>query len=191
MGYRRVQVDGPDGIEEFSIRISDQGFNQWVAARDSLRPTGVPDRPPDVDTDTVRVWVPHPGEEELPYFIRQREQEAAGIEPILTMVWRAGPLSVRLFVTGFADGVIQLDCYQQHDGAQLAHVGEEHPADQDPNEVWEAIESLIITVDGKEGWPKLPEVTDYQDFTEMEASRELARAEVKLGFINPLPEGKA
>lgn len=190
MPYRRVQVDGPDGGEAFSIRITDEGFESWLQARASLRERGTPDRPPDIDTETLRVWVPHPGEEELPYFRDQREKEDQGIDPILTMVWRQGPTSVRLFVTGFADGTIQLDAYQIHAGAQLAHVGREHPPTDDPNEVWADVEGLIELIDSK-GWPRPPDITDYDDFKAMDVMRELAKAEVAIGFINPLPEGQA
>lgn len=185
MTYRQVVI----GDEHWSVRISDASVEQWLGIREQLRMAGYPDRPPDVDTPTIRAWVERPGEETLPYFSQRREQEAAGYFPVITMAWHAGGLMVNLYVTGFADGSFNLDAYQTHNGAQLAHVGVQAEPEGDLDEFWDRAEELMAEVDSK-GWlPDEPAVTWPWDFEAIEAELELATADAKLGFVNPLPEG--
>lgn len=53
MPYRDFTL--PDG-SMVRTRISDEGTLAWYKERDELAKKGYPDRPPDVDTDTMRSW---------------------------------------------------------------------------------------------------------------------------------------
>jgi hypothetical protein len=182
---RVVKIDGR--MEHFSVRVTDAAFAEWLGSRNRLRQQGFPDRPPDVDTPTIRAWVERPGEGGLPYFEQQREQEASGVFAILTMAWHAGDFMVKLYVTGFRDGSIHVDAFQSHQGIEIAHVGHQHGTEEDPDVVWADVEALIEMTDAK-GWVEgEPRVTWLSDFQAIDDELELARAEAGVGF--PVPAG--
>lgn len=69
MPYRNLVITNDRGeTESFLARISEEAVNEWLSDRARLRAEGSPDRPPDVDTATLRGWIQHPGETDHPYF---------------------------------------------------------------------------------------------------------------------------
>lgn len=69
-------------VEQFTVTITDDGIREWLAEREQLRVKGYPDRPPDRDTETLRVWEQHPGEADLDYFrTTQRATYVSELDP--------------------------------------------------------------------------------------------------------------
>ena len=69
MPYRTLRLLTQEGLPEtFWVRVPDPAVEAWLAERPRLRAQGYPDRPPDLDTPTLRAWLPRPGEGTLPYF---------------------------------------------------------------------------------------------------------------------------
>ena len=69
MPYRRIRLPSESGHPEpFWVRVPNGAVVEWLGERDRLRADGYPDRPPDIDTPTLRVWLPRPAELGLPYF---------------------------------------------------------------------------------------------------------------------------
>lgn len=180
---RIINVNGQ--MEHFSVRVSDAALAEWLGVRARLREQGFPDRPPDVDTPTIRAWVERPGEEDLPYFQKERAKAEGGVFAILSMAWHSGDFMVKLYVTGFGTGAIHIDVFQSHQGVEVAHVGHQHGPEADPDAVWADVESFIEMTESK-GWVEgEPKVTWLSDFQAIEDELELARAEAGLGFAVP------
>jgi len=58
--YRPVHLTIGHRTETLWSRVSDEAVIAWLAERPYLRSRGYPDRPPDVDTPTVRLWLARP-----------------------------------------------------------------------------------------------------------------------------------
>ena len=185
---------GPDGTPEetFYIRISDEGFAEWARDREVLRQQGYPDRPPDVDTETLRAWLPHPGEEGHPYFnehpVPSADERAQMAFPVLSIGWRGSDDSrMRLVLIADVDGGFV--CEIQSDGG----VGweREYPKEMGVNAVWadveEQIERLNETVENADP-DAMVRVTTYADYEAFDAEMLLARSEIEHGFQS-LPAG--
>src|SRR3990170_7630913 len=100
--YRPVTIPTARGPETFHARIDDRAVGAWLAERPRLRACGYPDRPPDVDTPTLRLWLPRAEEVELPYF-RDVEQAARVVDvfPVVTASWHdLGGSVTKVLVTG-------------------------------------------------------------------------------------------
>ncbi len=189
MNYRRITIDN----ETFEVRISRDGFDEWLADRESLRMNGAPDRPPDVDTENLRAWLPHPGEEDHPYFVEHpvptAEQAAELAFPVLSVSWKSMDGSrLRLLVIGEMDGAFV--CHVQSD----AGIGfrRDYPAEMGPDAVWTDIEEQVIAfsdrVNNLDPMASV-KVTAYGYYLDFYAEMMAARADIDRGFINPLPEG--
>jgi hypothetical protein len=194
MPFHRVVVSRPDGTtEEFSARISVRGVDEWLAERDNLRLAGYPDRPPDVDTVTMRMWACRPGEEDLPYFTQERERVASGVFPVLTLWWVSETgIDTRVAVSGWPDGGFSTDVMLLQPDGMLPIIHKDYQPDDDPNKVWDDIENLIGRVEEQGGWNEdCPRTTWLWDFEEAAFALEVARVEHMRGFVNPLGEGRA
>lgn len=76
--YRPISLPSPNGLPETHwVRVTDAAVAEWLRERARLKHRGYPDRPPDVDTATLRAWLPRLGEGTLPYF-RGRLAPSAG-----------------------------------------------------------------------------------------------------------------
>lgn len=186
MTYRRA-----DNNDVFYTRISESGFRDWDAQREDFVAEGKPDRPPDVDTETLRAWLPHPGEYHLPYFqshpmlLDGSPREVSF--PVLTLSWSGAPGRLRLFVVGDDDGAFNVRVQHSDQGVMLLDVGRDYPKEMDADAVWGDIEHQIEQLGGV--YPEPPRITTYTDFASFEAEMELARGDIDRGFVNPLPEG--
>ncbi len=91
MPYRRVVLHAATGSEVVLVRVPDAAVTEWLRERDRLREHGYPDRPPDIDTPTLRAWLPRRREERLPYFRGRGSLRALteSVFPVLTATWHA------------------------------------------------------------------------------------------------------
>lgn len=195
MPYRTVQLLSRDGqCETFRVRVSDRAVAEWLLERAVLRHRGYPDRPPDVDTLTLRAWLPRVGEVTLPYF-RDLPTRSAGIGdaptfPVFTATWhRPNGVTTKVLVTGFGDGSF-LSRVVIVNAAGDCPVDKAHRLgpDVDPNTVWAEIETIVAAVnEAPMGWqPRDPMVTTYADFLALDTEVETAEAEARAaGLLAP------
>jgi hypothetical protein len=178
--YRRVHLINGDKTEVLWSRVSDQATVTWLSERARLRARGYPDRPPDCDLPTIRVWVEHDGEAMLPYF-RERAAEAAleGAFPTYVVAWHAPDDSgVKLIVTGLADGsLISRVVLEDPSGKRTVDKAHRYPPEDDPNDVWDAVVRVIGFVNEAGYWDGEPLITDYLEFVALDAELEAARAD--------------
>lgn len=182
----RVIVAGPHGIERFTIRITDSAFEEWLAQRDELVEQGCPDRPPDVDTATLRAWVMHPGEESHPYFLNRANRELPEGFPVWFGSWH-GPNGERTLVQviGYDDGGFTCDVTED-DQPTMRYRWE--PED-DPADIATALDRITEGVANSRPWKENePLVTTYDEFLVFEQEMALAKAEAARGFLT-LPDG--
>ena len=195
MPYRTLRLLNQDGFPETHwVRVDDRAVAEWLPERARLRHRGYPDRPPDVDTLTLRAWLPRPGEAALPYF-RARPARSAGtgdalVFPVFTATWhRANSTTTKVLVTGFGDGSF-LSRVVIVDESGNCPVDKAHRLgpDLDPDAVWEEIETIVRAInEAPMGWePRDPMVTDYGDFLDLDGEVETAEAEARAaGLLAP------
>lgn len=200
MGSWTAQVVGDDGtVEEFTVRISEEGFEEWLEQREVLTALGRPDRPPDVDTPEMRHWLRHPGEPNTPYFQETERQQRAYVEngmfSVAGVSWSAGPNdATRLRIVGGMDGSFYVAVLAVIGGAPVEGrlPYREYPPEMDANAVGDDIEEMLMSLNSV-GVAMIAEplVTTYSDWLALEAEIELAAADIARGFANPLAEGRA
>lgn len=192
----RVTVVSPDGTtEEFLVRIDHPAFDEWIRDRDGLRAAGFPDRPPDVVTETVRLWVPHAGEEALPFWqdhtVDDPGEERYGI---VRYAWRTDDrlTFAEVAVIGNPDGSMDAHLHLVLSGMEMPEWNRHFEAIEDPTKVGAEVEGMaamaaempVVT------WERVL-VTDYAEFSWVDQERQLAIADAARGFPSPLPEGRA
>jgi hypothetical protein len=189
--YHRVSIQNRDTgeVETFLARISPRGLAEWLANRDLLRAEGKPDRPPDVDSETLWTWVPWPGEEHLPFFHDwPAVAERGDTEAVYSISWRShsGDRRAVLQVTASTDPAHGYIVNFSASDAK-GDLGKEYPVDDE--DMWEEVEGLIAKVNADAGW-EVPKVTTYTDARWFESEMAVAEAEVAAGFL-AMPEGRA
>jgi hypothetical protein len=194
MAYRRITVIDPAGPpERFAVRVSDASVAEWLSERPRLRAEGYPDRPPDVDTATMRAWVARPDEQALPYFAKRGAappDPAGPAFPVFAAVWHGHDgLCAKLLLLGLVDGGF-LCRVTVTDGAGSPEVDEAHRLgpELDPAAVWDEVETLVAFIDAVPmGWqPGDPLVSDYLDFQSFEAAVAEAEADAQAaGLLAP------
>jgi hypothetical protein len=195
MPYRPIILPAEKGHPETHwVRIPDAAVAEWLAERAGLRRRGYPDRPPDIDTPTLRAWVPRLGEATLPYF-RNLPARSAGtgdrlIFPVFTATWhRPNSTTTKVLVTGFGDGsflsrVVIVDPSGDCPVDKARRIG----ADVNPDAVWAEVERIVAFInEAPMGWqPRDPMLTTYLDFLDLDAETELAEAEARTaGLLAP------
>lgn len=187
MPFRTTRIRTPAGaVEVFDVRIPDPAVVAWLLERDDLRARGYPDRPPDVDTRTLRAWLARPGEERLRYFL---DHAAAPSEvgildtfPVFMAVWTSPHGTARVMVTGYANGYFENRVtLVNSDGECPVDAGRPLPADLDPDAVWAEIEAVVSHLnEAPAGWgPDGPLVTTYRDFLAFDGEVRVAEAEAR------------
>ena len=186
MPYRpvRLVVEGASP-KTFHVRIPDSAIVEWLVERERLRSCGYPDRPPDIDTPTIRAWLPRPGEEQLRYF---RDLASRGFDqrtgfPVYTATWpRPSGIGAKVIVTGLSDGGflsrVVIDGPAVADRVDKAHL---LAGTVDVEVVWDEIETIIRTInEAPMGWrPNDPIVVDYVDFTSLDVEVAAAEADAR------------
>lgn len=181
MPYRPVHLTIGQRTETLWSRISDEATMAWLAERPYLRSRGYPDRPPDVDTPTVRLWIARPSEERLPYF-RDRVREAAGgTFPVYSVSWQAPDGSgAKVVVTGLPDGsLLSRVMLEDESGTRTVDKAHRYPPEDDPDDIWDAVTRIVGFIDAFGGWEGEPLMTDYADFLALEAEVEAAKADAR------------
>lgn len=192
MPYRAASVRTPGaGIETFLTRISDVALASWLAERPRLRHLGYPDRPPDVDGPTVRLWLARPDEEQLAYFAAAgRTRLPAASFPVFAATWHRGDAEgAKVLVTGFADGTfLSRVVLEGVAGEPRVDKARLYPPEMDPADVWHQVETIVMVIDqAPGGWDPGPLVTTYQDFETVDAEIALAQAEARAAGLVALP----
>ncbi len=193
MPYRPISLPSENGLPEtFVVRVSDAAIAGWLLERTDLKRHGYPDRPPDVDSPTLRAWLPRPGEQDHPYFAGRSPARPAGesIWPIYTAVWHAPDrATTKVLISAAGDGAIVSRVLVEHPSGERPVDGVKvYPPDADPNAVWREIEIVITAIDAAPlGWgPEDPLVTDYADYLHLDAEVETAEAEARAaGLLAP------
>jgi hypothetical protein len=195
MPYRPISLPSENGAAETHwVRVDDRAVAEWLPERARLRHRGYPDRPPDVDTPTLRAWLPRLGEQALPYF-RDRAARSAGtgdalVFPVFTATWhRPHSATTKVILTGLGDGSF-LSRVVIVDESGNCPVDKAHRLgpDLDPNAVWAEVETVIRAInEAPMGWePRDPMVTDYLDFLDLDAEVETAETEARAaGLLAP------
>lgn len=167
MKARTYMLDG----RPIPICISDEAVREWEAVRElNQRTSGYPDRPPDVDTPTVRAWVIHPGETGYQAPVEDggsasyNDAEADWSTPYETLVFvRPGSLSVK-FLSGTRDDepgfIITKVRFEQKGGGFTDYATYRMPPDQ-----WEEMKRFATDACVKQGGKVL--YTGPNDFAEM------------------------
>jgi hypothetical protein len=190
MTYRRLTVGG----ETFEVRISDHGFREWLADRERLadQPDPPPDRPPDVDDETMRAWVPHPGEEGLAYFHTHpfvpADLRRGASFPVVSYKWKSSLDGSQAWfvILGDPDGSFQIQVVADMTTVMFNRV---YPKEMGPDAVWADIEEQIERF-SKSVTEYVVRVTTYADYEAFDAELDMVWADIEQrGFINPLPEG--
>jgi len=195
MPYRTFRLLSEDGQPDtFLVRVDDRAIAEWLLERAHLKRRGYPDRPPDVDTVTLRAWLPRIGEVTLPYFRGRIAPSAATgdtlVFPVFTATWhRPSGTTTKVLVTGFGDGsfmsrVVIVDESGDSPVDKAHRLGPE----VDPDRVWEEIETIISAInEAPMGWqPRDPMVTTYLDFLALDDEVEAAETEARAaGLLAP------
>ena len=182
MPYRRVRIITGDKTETVWCRISDEAMLAWLAERAYLKKRGYPDRPADIDSRTVRLWLARPSEERLPYFRRlAREAAIGGSFLAYSITWRAPDGSgAKFLLTGLLDGsFIGRLVLEDEAGTQTIDQGHHYPPEDDPNHVWDAVTRIVGFINAAGHWEGEALTTDYSDFLALEAEIEAARADAR------------
>jgi hypothetical protein len=195
MPYRPISLPSENGFPETHwVRVTDAAVAEWLRERARLKHRGYPDRPPDIDTPTLRAWMPRPGEQALPYF-RGRPTRSTGLGdtlvfPVFMAMWRRpNSTTTKALVTGMGDGsflsrVVIVNAAGDCPVDKVHRLG----PDFDPEAVWAEIETIVAAVnEAPMGWqPGDPMVTTYLDFLDLDAETELAEAEARAaGLLAP------
>jgi hypothetical protein len=175
--------------ETFSCRVGPESFERWLEEREDLRESGFPDRPPDVDTFTMKAWLPHPGEEDLPFFADYHAHAESDPPPVWLGSWHGEERRVILKVYANDDGSFTVHIDTLYGDRPRTRIERQYAADLETERVWLAIEDDIRRVNEEDGWQEGdPLVTLPEDFVMFDAEMALAEADIARGFINPLPE---
>ena len=188
MPYRRISLPSDNGSTETHwVRVDDRAVAEWLPERARLRRRGYPDRPPDVDTPTLRAWLARPGEQGLPYF---RDGQAPSTAPgdtqvfmVFTATWhRPSGVTTKVLVTGMADGsFLSRVVIVEPSGKTPVDRAHRLGPDLDPDAVWAEVETIVAFInEAPMGWgPEDPLVTTYLDFVDLDAEVEVAEAEAR------------
>ena len=195
MPYRAISLSSENGLHETHwVRVSDAAVAEWLPERAHLKRRGYPDRPPDVDTLTLRAWLHRLGEGTLRYF-RDLPARSAGTGdalafPVFTATWhRPNSTTTKVLITGFGDGSF-LSRVVIVDPAGETPVDKAHRLGPgvDPDAVWAEIETIVAAInEAPMGWqPRDPMVTTYLDFAALDEETEVAEAEARAaGLLAP------
>jgi hypothetical protein len=196
MPYRTFQLLSQDGQREaFWVRVSDGAVAEWLTERAGLKHRGHPDRPPDVDTATLRAWLPRLGEGTLAYFrdlpARSAVTGDALIFPVPTMTWhRPSSTTTKVLITGFGDGsfmsrVVIVDESGNCPVDKAHRLGPEIS----PDAVWGEVERIVALInEAPMGWqPRDPIVTTYPDFLVLDDEMEAAERDARAAGLLPSP----
>jgi hypothetical protein len=196
MPYRPISLASKNGLPEtVMVRISDAAVAEWLADRADLKHRGYPDRPPDVDTATLRAWLPRLGEGTLPYFrdlpARSTGTGGALIFPVFTATWhRPNGSTTKVLLHGSGDGsftsrVVIVDPTGETPVDKTHRLG----PDTDPAVVWAEIETIVRAInEAPMGWqPGDPMLTTYPDFLVLDDELEAAKADAKAAGLLPSP----
>jgi hypothetical protein len=186
MPYRPVTVSAAGGPETFWVRIADDAVADWLAERSHLRECGYPDRPPDVDTSSLRVWVPRPGEHATRQFGDRAGRFRLAADPtgfpVYAVSWRHGDvMASSVLATGFPDGsILSRVTIDGPAGESRVDKARLHGPEEDPAAVWEEVETIVAFIDCYSGWdPGDPQVIDYCDFVALDTEVAAAEAEAR------------
>jgi hypothetical protein len=91
MPYREVRI----GQEVFVTRVPPGAIAEWINIRERNKLIGYPDRPPDVDTPLLRMWISHPNEVNAFTISPETLEKAEEIYPIYSIVG-AGPMDTEI-----------------------------------------------------------------------------------------------
>lgn len=192
--YESILVPAPGGgAEEFHVRIPKAAVLEWVKLRERFRAEGRPDRPPDVDTPLMRLWIAHPGEENDPYFepdgradknLRSLLDPRPATFTCAVWIWRDARGSFQLQLAGHRDGTFGSVAITDPEGPIA-----ERPLGKSGRLAWRLIEEQLALLCEQYGTPV--SVVTYFDFVQVEEELRLAQADLDRGFISPLPEGRA
>jgi hypothetical protein len=192
--YRTLRLRSRDGLAEtFHVRVPDTAVAEWLPHRAELRRRGYPDRPPDIDTPTLRAWLPRCGELSLPYFSDPATGSARPAHgeafPVFMAVWQSQFGTAKVIVTGLGDGgfVSRVVLVNETGDCPVDKVHLLDP-DLDPRGVWAEIETIVRALnEAQVGWgPGDPLVTTYPDFVALDAEVEVAEAEARAaGLLAP------
>jgi hypothetical protein len=195
MPYRQVSLLSENGLPEtFWVRIPVDAVAEWLAERAGLRHRGYPDRPPDVDTATLRAWLPRLGEGALPYFrdlpARSTGTGGALIFPVFTASWhRLNGSTTKVLIHGSGDGsftsrVVIVDPSGETPVDKVHRLG----PDVDPAVVWAEIETIVRAInEAPMGWqPGDPVLTTYPDFLALDDELEAAEADARAAGLLPI-----
>jgi hypothetical protein len=195
MPYRTYRVLSQDGQPEtFVVRVDDRAIAEWPPERAHLKHRGYPDRPPDIDTPTLRAWLPRLGEQALPYF-RDHPARSAGTGdalafPVFTATWhRLSGTTTKVLVTGFGDGsflsrVVIVNASGDSPVDRAHRLG----PDVDPGAVWGEIETIVRAInEAPMVWqPRAPMVTTYVDFLVLDDEMEAAERDARAAGLLPI-----
>lgn len=180
-------------VEEFLTRISPRGVTEWLVERDPMRASGKPDRPPDVDTDTLRTWLPWPGEENLSCFASQRKASANDrpFSAVYSLSWYSPERRAWLGVHAYddAEGGYEV-AFSSTDKRRYPDVAKAYSAAIPEATIWDEVEELTATVCAAPDWVAPPKVTTYLDAQWFVSEIALAEAEIAAGFLS-MSEGRA
>jgi hypothetical protein len=189
--YRQVRIVIGDQTETVWSRVSDEATIAWLAERGYLRSRGYPDRPPDIDTPTLRLWIARPSEESMPYFHRQAADVATGSFPVYTVTWHACDGSgASVLITGFADGsLLSRVILEDPSGARSVDKVHLYPTGEHPDDVWDAVTRIVGFINEAGHWQREPLVTDYTDYLALEVEIEVATAEARAAHLSRVLHG--
>jgi hypothetical protein len=162
---------------------------------DGARPapgSRVPDRPPDLDTATLRVWLPRPAEQGLPYFMDGRLEPGDTLATtfgVYTASWHdPSGASAKVIVTGVTDGsILSRVVVVEPSGACPVDKARLYDPKVDPRRIGDEIETIVAFINARPGWaPDDPSVTTYEDFVALDVELAVAKADaVAAGLIAP------
>jgi hypothetical protein len=195
MPYRPITLPSKNGHREtVVVRVSDAAVAEWLPERAHLRHRGYPDRPPDIDTPTLRAWVPRLGEQGLPYF-RDRSGRSTGPEdalvfPVFTATWhQPSGVITKVLVTGMGDGsFLSRVLIVEPSGDCPVDKAHRLGPDIDPEAIWTEVATIIAFInESPMGWgPDDPLITDYLDFLALDQEVEAAEADARAaGLLAP------
>src|ERR1035437_1996837 len=138
MPYRTFRVLSRDGQPEtFVLGVDNRAVTEWLAERAELRRRGYPDRPPDIDTPTLRAWLPRRGEQGLLYFANRllAKPAAESIWPVYTAIWHAPDrATTKVLVSGTGDGgIVSRVVIEHRSGRRPIDKVKVYPPDADPD----------------------------------------------------------
>jgi hypothetical protein len=169
-------------VEQLWARIPDEAVVSWLSERERLAASGYPDRPPDVDTPHLRLWVPHLADAALPYFRDRERMTARGEFPVYTATWhRPGGPVVKVLLSGLDDGSFRCRVViEEASGQRPVDQVRVYPPEVPEEAVWAQVEMIVITMnEGPLAAAESLLVTDYGDFLALDAEIDAALADAR------------